>query len=823
MTLSFLWQDARHAVRFLGRHPLSAFGVILVLAIGIGPVTALFSLINAAFLRPWQVPEPERLAIIRARPAPGEAYGAISIAEYRFLREHSRHLSHIAPANLASEAINDGAGRTARMSSAYVGADYFEVLGITMTLGRGFTPGDEDYTNPKPVAIISHHVWRTRFNSDPSIVGRTVRVREQPFVLVGVAPRGFVDGDRASRTDLWLPLTAEALVRGVSFDPAPFDNPRGRGMSRLVGRLSPGATRASAAAELSTLSRQFRTAAGLPSGAIEVLDTRRVSGWPPGFLRSKLPVQALLVLTVILMLVLACTNAGNLLLARAISRRREIAIHLSLGASRVRIIRRLLMEAAMLSTLAGVLGVGLAYATPRLIVGLGFGYSADGFSRLASPDTVERSYYAPDALIFWVVLVLVSITTIVAGFIPAVHATRDTLASLSAERFGLTTAGSRWRMLMLVAQIAMTTVLLVGASLLTRAIGHAAALNPGFAIKDVEVVSIKPDIPVTAMNTRGKVFFLSLRDRLSASGFSAVAYAEEPPFWETNLTMVVRRPESPDTIRQILMRRVSRDYFGVLGIAIVKGRVPDRDIDSRELVVNESAARVLWGDADPIGNTLESAMGRTEFWQYRVVGVAKDVPLRSMSEIEPVIYRMPDWSPVDWTATLYVRGGLPDAGQRVRAIASSLEPQVTVRERPLADYVRGSLTTAALASRVAWAIGGIGLVLAIAGAFGVFAQAAETRRREIGIRMALGASRQHIAALGLRTASAALMWGLTAGFILSVVCVPVVRRFLYGLNPFDPLAYAGVAGILALAAGLATWIPVRRAIAVDPATTLRAE
>jgi hypothetical protein len=374
-----------------------------------------------------------------------------------------------------------------------------------------------------------------------------------------------------------------------------------------------------------------------------------------------------------------------------------------------------------------------------------------------------------------------------------------------------------------VAQIGVTTVLLVGAGLLTRAIGHAAALNPGFAIKDVQVVSVQPNIPATAWSTRGKVFFVGLRDALQNSDLRSVAFADEPPFWDTNLVMMARRPEAPGTIQQVLMRHVSRDYFSVLDIPIVKGRVPDRDTESRELVVNEAAARALWGSADPIGRTLESAISRTEFEPFTVVGIAKNVPLRSMSEIEPVVYRAPDWSPADGTGTFLVRGGPPGVGHRVRAVAESLEPQVTVTERPMVHYVRDSLTTAALAGRVAWAIGALGLVLAMAGAFGVFAQAAESRRREIGIRMALGSTRAQIAGLVLLTASKALAWGLALGYVLSLMSVPVLRRFLYGLSPFDPVAYAGVAGILMLAGAAATWIPLRRAMVVDPATTLRSE
>ena len=820
MTMSFWWQDTRRAVRFLRRHPLFTLSVILVLAIGIGPVAALSSLMQVTFLRPWPVPDPDRLAILRARPALGEADGAISIAEYRYLRQHTQSFSHVAARRLGAQSLDDGV----RLESAYVSADYFDTLSVRMTLGRGFVTDEEDYGVPRAVAIISHHLWRTRFGSDPAVIGRTVLFRRQPYVIVGVGPRGFVDTDRGTlRTDVWMPLPAETLLRGAAPNPAQFADPRGAGLRLLVGRLSPGATRASAAAELSALSRQFRSAVGLPSAGFEAIDTRPTSRWPAGYLQSQLPVPMLLALTVILMLILACTNVSNLLLARAISRRREIAIHLSLGASRARVIRQLLIEAALLSTLAGALGLGLAFSAPRLMVGLGFGYGTAGFRRLTSPDLVEVSYYAPDALVFWIAAGLVTLTTVFAGLAPALQASRHTLTSLSAERHGSTAAGSRWRNGLLVAQIAVTTVLLVGAGLMTRAIGHAAALNPGFAIRDVNVISVQTKIPLEVMNTRGKAFLIGLRDGLKNSDLGAVAAADAPPFWDVNYVMRVRRPESPETIQSILTRRVSRDYFGVLGIPIVSGRIPHSDVESRELVVNEAAARVLWAGADPIGKTLESAISRTEFQGYTVVGVAKNVPVRSMSEIEPVIYGTPEWWPVNGIATFFVRGGPPSVGQRVRAVAASLEPEVTVTERPMVDYVRGSLTTATLASRVAWAIGALGLVLAMAGAFGVFAQAAAARRREIGIRMALGASRQQIASLVLRLASRSLAWGLTAGFLLSLLGVPVLRRFLYGLNPFDPLAYAGVAVILTLAAGVATWVPVRRAIGVDPATTLRAE
>jgi hypothetical protein len=195
MTPSLWWQDAHHAVRFLGRHPVFALGVILVLAIGIGPVAALFGLMNTVFLRPWQVPDPDRLAIVRARPAAGEVHGAISIAEYRHLRQHSHSFSHIAARQSGTHSVGDGSGQQVRVESAYVSADYVEALEVGMTLGRGFVADEEDYGAPKAVAIISQHLWRTGFGSEPAVIGRTVRIGRQTLLVVGVTPRGFVDVD----------------------------------------------------------------------------------------------------------------------------------------------------------------------------------------------------------------------------------------------------------------------------------------------------------------------------------------------------------------------------------------------------------------------------------------------------------------------------------------------------------------------------------------------------------------------------------------------------------------------------------------------------
>ena len=817
MTLSFWWQDVRYAVRSLARQPAFCVGAVLVLALGTSLATTLFSLMNAVFFRPWHVPGADRMAIVLPQRTGSEVSGGIAIAEYRYLRAHSRSFSHMIAWQPGSTRIRDDSGQQVTLQSAFVNADYFKALDVRMFAGRSFLTDEEDYRGPKAVAIVSHRLWRNQFGGDPGLVGRTLRIGRHPFLIVGVATPGFLDVYRSRSTDLWIPLPAQALLRGASPDLARFDDPRGEPLRLVAGRLSPGATRTSAADELTVLSRQFRHAAALRVTRIDVIDTRPISEWPPGSIRGVLPVQALLVLTVMVVLFTACANAGNLLLARTLGRRRDIALRYSLGASRGRMVRQLLLEAAALSVLAGMLGFGFAVAAPRLMIGLGFTFAADGFWRTTATDTMRSSFYAPDQVVFWVGVLLVSLTTVATGLVPAVQATRADLASVIAERHGSIPGAARWRIGLLAGQIGLTTVLLMGASLLTRAIIHAASLNPGFAITDVQVLSVKPEIAAQAIPTRGRNFVLGLRRALEDGGVGPVAFTQLPPLSDTNYISMVRRSGG---IQSVLTRDVSKEYFAVLGIPITKGRVPDSDIDSREVVVNEAAARVLWGNANPVGQTFESAVSRTEYETYRVVGVAKNVPVRSMSEIEPVIYKMPDWP---YATTLLVRTAVAGVNERVHAVARTLEPAVTVTARPMLDYVRDSLATAVLASRVAWGVGGVGLLLAIAGTFGVFAQAVEERRREIAIRVSLGGLHREVAAQIFRRVTQGLALGVAAGLVLSLLTLPILRHFLYGLNSFEVMAYVWVVSILVAASSLAAWIPVRRVMAIEPAMTLRGE
>jgi len=815
--------DFQHALRFLGRRRLFAMGAVLVLAIGIGPLTALFSLMNAVLFRAWQVPDPDSVAVIRARPAGSQVYGAISIPEYRYLRDNSTTLAHLAAWNVSQAEIDDGVGQTLKVSSAFVNADYFPVLGPGMAAGRGFLAGDDDYSAPSAVAIISYRLWRSRFSGDASVIGREIQIGGLRYRIIGVAEDGFAGVDRgAYSTDLWMPLSASALRNSGPPNLARFADPRSE-VRRLAGRLKAGVTREAAAAELSALSGQFRTGASVPTSGIEVIDTRPLSQ-APAFVQGLFPLHARLLLAVLLVLLVACANVSNLLLSEALSRERDIAIRLSLGSSRARVVSQLLMEVGILSAAAAIVGIGLAFVVPRAMLGLGFAFGPTGFARApnAIAEGARASFFAPDAQVWLFAVLLACVTTVFAALPAALWVGRVSLAALAASRHGRTVRRARIRVVLLSSQIAVTMVLLVAAVTLTRAVANATSLSPGFTIEGLQVVSVEAGPAVRAQTARVKAFYHGLMDGLEAANIGPAAISDLRPFSDISISMMVRRPdESAGASRPIPMRPVSRNYFAVMGISLVRGRAAASDTDSHELVVSEAAARALWPGADPIGQTLLSALSQTEFEPYQVVGVARDTPVRSMSEIEPIVYRAPSWRPA--AAYLLVRNPSPAVADRVRAVATSLESEITVTTRPFSDFVRDALETAVIAGRGAWGIGVLGLVLAIVGAFGVFAHEVQERRYEIGIRRAVGASGQAVATLLMRSASKALMWGMAAGFVLSLLAKPLIEHFLYGLSPFDLIAYAEVGGILTLATALATWVPTRRAISVDPASTLRGD
>jgi predicted permease len=762
-----------------------------------GLVMALVTVVNAEFLRPWPIPDADRIVVLRARPAPGEQYGYISGPAYRYLREHSNTLRHLS-AWLRGGAEVELDGTRTNVQTNFVTSNYFDMLGVGAPQGRGFRPADEDYVQPRPVAVISHRLWQDVFRAPSNIVGRTVRVHNALFTVVGVMPAGFTDvhSQEGLRIDLWMPLPSIALL--FPDWSTHFDDPSENVGSGVAGRLAEGATRAQATAELTVLSQRLRSSLAQQGAGIDVHGTRRVERDPDSVLRLAAP-MAMAFVGLGLVLLLACANVGNLLLARGLGRRRELAVRIAVGASRGRVTRQLVTESILLAGIASVVGTGIGWFAMRTFVAT------------QSPLN-DTSLLTPDLTVAGMASALAIVVVLVAGLLPSLRLTRSNIGTTASTRHG---RGAGWlRTSMLAAQLAISMTLLVAAGLLTRAMGYGLTLDPGFAIHEVQVLSFELG---GVSDDRREGFDRALRDGIERLGLPPHGFSDFPAITTSVAYANVRTRGNAATVtRQVSVRGVSPGYFLAAGIPLVAGRVPSGEVDT-EVVVNQTVARMLWPQIDPVGRLLTFGQGDAERI-FTVVGIATDVPTMSAQRIDPVLY-----TPTTASRLLFVRSLDPSIVDVVGGVARSIEPSVRVVSRPLADDLRNVLRELRWAGRFAWALGSLALVLATVGAFGVFAYMVEERRREIGVRMALGATSANVVRAVVGGVRRPLGLGLGSGLLLSILCAQLLRGTLYGLSPFDPITYIGIAAVLTIAALLATWIPARRATRIDPAVTLRGD
>ncbi len=781
------WQDARYAVAAFRRQPMFGIGTILMLGLGLGLVTTVFTVADAAFFRPWRVPSPDSLLYVRSAASAGGDFAGMSVPEHRYLREHSRTFRQL------SLTVRGGRARLfyegdsfERVGSMLVSANYFDLLGVPMVAGRSFLTGEDTSSAPSNLIIISESLWTRRFHRDPETVGKAMRLERTSFTIVGVVAGSFLDG-HDSRTEVW---------RTVSL--AEYKDPRHRQFPHAtLGRLAEGVTQSQAIAELGQLSAAYRSSQGLPLISFRFEDTR------PGRRGEMLQVVGLVFVGLILVQLVACANVGNLLLARAIARQREIAVRLSLGASRWRVVRQLVTETGVLSLCAGALGLAIVIAVPRVVVTL-------------FPEPFEAAgFYAPTAKTFGFAFGMSLLTALVCSLTPALRATRVSVSSLTGERHGLTATSARLRSGLLALQIALAMMLLTAAGLLTRAIGHASGADPGFVIGDFQEVSVQ--FSAGSQGPRRKALYEQLFEATRSPDWPPIALNQDPPVIDDRYGIPLRKnPDAP--VRFPAARGVTPNHFDVLGIRLLAGRTFDPRNES-ELVLSRQAAEMFWPGENPIGRSLTEGIRSDDFHTRVVVGIAPDLPVRSLARTDPVAYSASQY----FKDIVLVRSLDPAVIDRLHDTVSRIDPEVTLSARPLKEILEDALFIARIGSRVAWGIGAIGLFLATIGAFSLFTQAVAERRREIGIRMALGAQASQVVALVLRTTRRSVLSGLVIGVGLAATGAQLLRSYLYGLSPFDPVAYLQTAGIMVIAAVLATWIPARRATRVNPADTLRCD
>lgn len=803
--LDGLWQDVRYAFRSLRAQPSFTVTACTALVLGIGLNTSLFTFFNAVVLRPWSVADPG--SVVTAHyvhaSASGRGTSGFGIAEYRYLRDHARTFSGLiawrrSSARLGHEEIDR------QTPFSFVSGNYFDVLGVRMRYGRGFLPAEDRAGNPQGVAVISHRFWERHFAGDAAIIGRMFRVDDVPFTIVGVAPPAFDGTDPPNAQSFWVPLAAFQML---SADPAAvlslLTNPS-HCCSRIAGRLAPGVTREQARAELEVLSRRFRTQwkdHTLKGDPLVLSATAFLA--QPGVKPQVVPILALMFSAVMLVLLLACANVGNLLLARALARQREFAIRLSLGASRRRVVRQLLTEGFMLSCCAGIIALFVAYVLPPLII------------RAAINDEVPNGI-APDARVVVFTFLIAALACLLFALAPALKVTQAAMETLVARR-EVTRTGRRLRSALLAAQLSLSVILLASAGLLVRGVQQAQTRDPGFQVDGVFVVSLA--FPGQSYDqARGRAFVSELYTALKENdSFGSVAMTNTVPLGDARNMTGFRLPgEDEKRSRTIQVESVSPEYFTVLSIPIVAGRHLDgTDRPGGAITINEAMARQYWPDASPIGQTIVFGDLRRE-----IVGVVRNAHTTGLDAIEPVYYELTPGGP---TTRLLIRSRTSDPTPRVQTLVSALDSRVAVHARPLASYRDRSLEGSRVMALTAGAVGLLALVLASVGVFGVFSYVVHERTREIGIRMAIGARAPQVIRLVLGSTAWATLGGLAGGLIASFVVSRFLTGQLYGVSRLDPAAYAMVATVLTVAATLATWLPARRATRVDPATALRAE
>ena len=609
--------------------------------------------------------------------------------------------------------------------------------------------------------------------------------RGRSVTVVGVAAAGIRESPLSGPPEVWLPLSAmPALFPEEPFAQA-FLTRADRCCVDLVGRLRPGWSRAQAQAELSTLDRRFRTDAADTLGM-------RVSGTETTYApeaAKTLPVFALLAAAVLLVLLLTCANVGNLQLARAAVRRREIAIRLVLGAGRRRVIRQLLTEGFVLSSLATAICLSVSSTIARVVA-----------SRADASLASVLDFVIDGRMLLFATGLTVG-TCIISCLAPALRGTRHPLAGQASDRSTV-----RLRAAFLAVQVAVSIALLVAAALLGRGLAQAASQDAGFRLGSLMALSIERTSHTPAAN---RAFLQAVTAALAGKPAAA---AVVPPLAGHSLHTAVRRTGDPDEAeRQARFHPVTANYFDVLGIPFRAGRTFEPG-STNEVVVNETLARLLWPDGRALGASLagpDDTVGR------RVVGVVADAHVSGLGEVGPMLFQPAE----SLTTLLFTRSEL--TADEVRAAVAAADPSATTTLRPIGDNVSASLASAALGSRIAGGMGLLALAIVAVGIAGVFSFAVTESRREIGIRLALGASHGRVRALLLGRLGKAIGVGVAVGLLLAGIAGQALRSYLYGLSPSEPLSYVGVVAAVVFTAWAATLAAMRRALRIDPATTLR--
>ena len=826
-------QDLRFAARQLRLNPGFTAVAVLSLGLGVGANTAIFQLLDAVRLRTLPVANPQELAYIDfAQGSMRSGWFSTRSARLTYAQwEQIRTLPQAFSATMAWSAnrFNLAAGGEARYAEGlYVTPDFFRVLGVQPILGRGFTPEDDRPGCGSPSAVVSHAFWQRELAGDPNAPGRTVTLDGRQFRVIGVTPASFFGVEVGKRYDVAVPLCADALLS---------EDGKGRMPGRTawwlsaMGRLKPGWTAERATAHLQALSPAI-TEASLPpsyrpSEAKKYLANKLAAtagGTGVSGLRREYETPLwLLLATTGLVLLIACANLANLLLARASVREREIALRQAIGASRGRLIAQLLSESLLLAVLGSALGALLAQALSRGLVAF-----------LSTPDSSLFLRLGWDGRVLGFTAAIAIGTCLLFGLLPALRATRIApSAAMRSGGRGLSAGRERFslRRMLVTGQVALSLVLLVGALLFVRSLQKLLSVDPGFRAEGIVAVNLDLRGAQYAKQ-RFPAVYRSLLDRLGAQpGVLSAAQVGFTPVSGSGWNEMVRPESATGASKESFFNRVGSGYFRTMGTALVAGRdFDDRDTTGspKVTIVNEVFAKSFFGAANPLGRTfrVEGPAGKPDP-MYQIVGVVRNTKYYELREDFLPISFLPaaqnDDPDAGVTYVLRTTAPLGDLFRGVKAAVAEVHPRIAIQFQVMTAQLQESLMRDRLMATLAGSFGFLAAVLATLGLYGVIAYMVARRRNEIGVRIALGADRGRVVRLVLREAALLLAVGLAIGTGLALWAGRAASAMLFGLKAYDPATFAGAIALLALVALLASYGPARRASRLEPMQALREE
>ena len=828
--MNALSRDIRHAIRSLRQAPGFVLVVVLTLGLGIGANTAIFSLMDQVLLRPLPVHDPSALVLL---DGPGAFQGrtvnltTFSYPMYVDFRDRNEVFSGVlARFPLSTTVVWRGASE--RANGELVSGNYFDVLGVRPALGRVLNGADDRVPGAHPIAVLSYGYWQRRFGGDPLVLNQTITVNGHPLTIVGVSARGFAGVQVGQAADVMLPLMMKAQMTPTWND---LDNRRSRWVT-VMARLKPGVSRTAAEAAMNVIYRQVneQEVKDIPNNS-ENFRKRFVSKHLdvlPGHrglsdLRREFSTPLIVLMSMVgVVLLIACANVANLLLARTTARQKEIALRLALGAGRGRIIRQQLVESGLLALAGTVGGLLLAWWTGGLLL-----------AALPGDPAARNLSAEPDLRVAGFAIGTGVLTALLFGIVPAIQATRAGVIGALKEESGSVAGGgrqARLRRVLVIGQVALSMLLLAGAGLFARSLYNLKWLDPGFRVDDLFVFSIDPSLSGYEGGRLTSLYRRMQEELAAVPGVHSVSMSEVGTLAGDNWSQTVRvdgyeAKEGEDLNPSV--DGVGPRYFETMGIPLVSGReFTERDVIGapKVAIINETMAKYFFGSSNPIGRRF--GFGRGKPTDIEIVGVAKDVRSVELRDQPPRYVYIPYAQDDSVTQlTFYVRAVRDDGGAIAAGIRQSvrrLDPNLPIfNMKTMAVQIDESLFVERMVAVLSVAFGALATLLAAIGLYGVMSYAVTRRTREIGIRMALGAERGRVLWLVLREVAAMALAGIVGGLAAALWLTRQVQSQLYGLSPNDPLTLGIAMGLLAAVAIASGYIPARRATTIDPMIALK--